>query len=639
MLNKLQEALNERVLAISDGEVKGLQLSVPPQGKGDLAISVGPLASYLKTDPASAWSEIDSVLDDVTGIESVEFVGQFVNIHFAADALFQAASESIRDPTSLHVQSPQRIMVEYLSPNTNKPLHLGHLRNGVLGTSVAELLAAVGHTVIKSELINDRGEHICKSMLGYQHHGNGATPESRKMKGDHFVGEMYVHYSEDDRKWRNSVREAADQELRRMFSGDERVLSLLDRWNESEKASERQDALRQLLSLTADESGGKAYELLQQSSASDPDLQSMLKRWEEGDEEVLELWRTMNDWVYQGFDETNSRFGFTFDKVYLESELYTLGKDHVEEGLERGIFSQNESGDVYFQMPASFGKSPSGEPFRRKVLNGNGTSVYLTQDIGTAVLKAQEFDLDQSIYVVGDEQNDHFQALFEILKAFEYPWSGNCFHMSYGMVELPTGKMKSREGTVVDADDLADEMAGQAAEVIQAREPEVPKDEVSARAEVIAQAAIKFYLARAVRTAKMVFDPAKSLSFEGDSGPYCLYTYARAKSLLARGAEAGLVPAEGRPFGLIGNDDERACLYELMFFPQKVRAAAQNLAPHIVAEGLISLAAAFNRFYRNNRVVDEEPELACERLALVSLTAEALDRGLSLLGIKTLEKM
>lgn len=639
MLCKLQEALDERVSALSGGNVTSLQLSVPPRGKGDLAISVGPLARYLKMSPVSAWSQIASVLDDVSGIESIEHIGQFVNISFTSDTLFQAASDAIRDPTHRQIKQPQRIMVEYLSPNTNKPLHLGHLRNGVLGTSVAALLAAAGHTVIKSELINDRGEHICKSMIGYQRHGNGATPESRKMKGDHFVGEMYVRYSEDDKEWRTTVREAAEQELRRMFSGDQRVLGLLARWNNSKRASDQQDALRQLLSLTADESNGKAYELLQRSSAPDPDLQSMLKLWEEEDGEVLELWRTMNNWVYKGFDATNSRFGFTFDRVYLESELYTLGKDHVEEGLAQGVFLRGKSGEVYFQMPVSYGKNPSGEPFRRKVLNANGTSVYLTQDIGTAVLKAREFDLDQSIYVVADEQNDHFQTLFEILKAFEYSWSEKCFHMSYGMVELPSGKMKSREGTVVDADDLADEMAKRAADVIRTRDPDVPEDEVSVRAELIAQAAIKFYLVRTVRTTKIVFDPTKSLSFEGDSGPYCLYAYVRAKSLLAKGAESGLVPANGRTFSRIGNVAERVCLHELMFFPQGIHAAAHNLAPHILAERLLSLATAFNRFYKNNRIVDEEPELASERLALVTLTAEALHFGLSLLGIKTLEKM
>jgi arginyl-tRNA synthetase len=641
MLRTIQSAVDSAASAASDGRVTSLQLDAAPKGHGDIAVRLRDLI-HPKSGRVSMEDAGAAIIRSVAGLPfilSARPAGPFVNFSIDIDALVRAALYAVAKP-EVNVGSPQRVMVEYLSPNTNKPLHLGHVRNGVIGSTVANLLEAVGHTVIRSELINDRGEHICKSMLGYLRHGAGLTPATAGKKGDHFVGDMYVAYSNDDKARRNALRAQALAEIERWSAGVPAVRDLVAVWTDGkEKDKARKDALKKLLKLVpSDEERTKR--LLADMDAPDPELADMLKKWEDGDNEVRDLWTTMNGWVYEGFDVTKPRFGFNFSKRYFESDLYDLGKSEVEEGLRRGVFFKDDSQAVLFELPEKYGTNQDGKAHRRKVLNSNGTSVYLTQDIGTAILKAQEFDLDRSIYVVMDEQNPHFMSLFAILRALGYPWADKCHHLSYAMVRLPEGRMKSREGTVVDADDLADEMAALAQKTVLEREPTLDPAEAARRAEVIGMAAIKFYLARFAPTKEILFDPDAGISFDGDTGPYVLYTYARARSVLVTGRERGISPADMHStFSRLGNEDERACLIEVMRFPDAVRIAAENYAPSILTDRLLALCGAFNRFYKLRKVVTEDVRLSEERLALVGAVAEAIRWGLSFLGIEPLEKM
>lgn len=638
MLRQLQVAVDAAAFAASRGQIATLRLETPPSGKGDVAICIGPLAKALREPPHVAAKSLAESVAALSYVAAVSIEGPFLNLCFDIDTLVRAASDAIAHP-NVRAENPQRIMVEYLSPNTNKPLHLGHLRNGVLGSTLSNLLSAVGHTVVRAELINDRGEHICKSMLGYLRHGSGMTPGSSGKKGDHFVGDMYVAYMNDDKDRRKAIQVEATAEIERSMAGDGELLRILQVWNSSHDDKEKKEAFKDLLRLVPNKEE-RPRQLLEEIRAPDPDVVDLLGRWETGDPKVLDLWQRMNGWVYDGFAVTKPRFGFFFDKVYYESELYKLGKDKVQEGLERGVFFQDEAGAVLFDLPVELhGTNQDGKPHRRKVLNANGTSNYITQDIGTAILKANDFEIDSSIYVTMDEQNPHFKALFAILRAMRYNWADRCHHMSYAEVKLPKGRMKSREGTTVDGDNLADEMAALAADIIRGREPGLDPAEVARRAEVIGITAIKFYLARFSPTSVIKFDPEKSLAFEGDTGPYVLYTYARTQSLLAKGKGAGIEVDMAQVFTRLGNDDERACLLEILHFPEGVQKAAEKYAPSILTDRMFSLAAAFNRFYKNHQVISEDEHLSRERLALVKATAEALRWGFSFFGIEPLEKM
>ena len=643
MLHTLQRVVNDAARSLSQGSLTELRLETPPANRGDVAICCSALAKECTPSrrPHDVATELAEQLRTLEYVQCATVAGVYVNVTFVTARIFQEAFAAIATK-KVPAAPADTVMVEYLSPNTNKPLHLGHVRNGVLGSVLANVLEAAGHTVIRCMLINDRGEHICKSMLGYLRHGGGATPASTKRKGDHFVGDWYVAFAKDDAQRLKEIRARISDAVRLWSQGNQEINSLLDRWEGGEKS-----VLRDILNLVPDDSDPKR--LISSYEEKDPEVTAMLLAWEQGDPEVRKLWELMNGWVYDGFAETMTRFGFRFDHTYYESGLYHLGKDQVAAGLDRNVFLQDEQGAVRFPMPEEHGTNPDRQPRQPKVLNADGTSGYLTQDIGTALVKAKDFPLDRSIYVVGNEQDYHFRVLFSILRALGYPWAEKCHHLSYAMVELPDGKMKSREGTVVDADNLVDDMTRHAAEVIRGNNPELPDTEVARRAEVIGLAAIKFYLLKFKATSKIMFDPKGTLSFEGDTGPYCLYAYARARSILAKAAALG-IELDGLPtdsFLRLGSHederagtDERACGLELMRFGEGIRKAADTYAPSLIADRMIGLSQAFSRFYKSAKVLDDgDEQLRLERLALVNAVADALKWSFSLLELEPLETM
>ena len=594
----------------------GVQLSRPPKVEmGDFSFSCFALAKPLRKSPTEIAKLIADKLSSslpIDFVEKVEAVNGYVNIKIQPEYLFGHLFQV--DWSKVSRKSNDPIMVEYLSPNTNKPIHLGHLRNGAIGMAIARLLEYNGHTVIKANLINDRGIHICKSMIAWQRWGNGETPSSTGIKGDHFVGKWYVRFASESK---NNPR-------------------LID------------------------------------------DAQEMLRQWEAGDLAVMKLWRTMNEWVYEGFAETYQRVGFDFDHFYYESNTYKLGKDIVEEGLKEGIFyvAENEvvqdevidesdetidddsakivPGMTLTDLPATreiigkngqketviwFGTNKDGSTKKATVLRADGTSVYLTQDMGTAVSKFNDFGLSRSIYVVGNEQDAHFKTLFGILEMLGYEWATRCYHLSYAMIDLPGGKMKSREGKVVDADNLIDDVKKIAAEEIIKRNAEnaLTPEEIDLRSEKIALGSIKFFLLRVSPRVKITFDPAAAISFEGQTGPYCMYTYARGNSLLAKSGElTSTEPA----IESLGNEEELVLAHKLMDLPIEMEIAAKDLNPCRVATYVYDLCKVFNQFYHQCPVIDSDnPALSSARLQLVASAIKAIRTCLEILGIEVLESM
>ncbi len=567
---------------------KDLSLVYPPGvDMGDFACGCFPMAKQYRQSPTDIAQKIAKAVEPDEIIQKIDATGPYINIKISSAVLFGRICSDIilkqEKFCSLNQGPQKRVMVEYLSPNTNKPLHLGHLRNGALGMAVANLLTSAGHHVVKANLINNRGVHICKSMLAWQRWGNGTTPESENIKGDHFVGKWYVKFAQEAEK---------DPSL------------------ESE-------------------------------------VQKMLQQWESGDPETIKLWKMMNEWVYKGFSETYEKFGLEFDVFYYESETYKLGKDIIVQGLEKQIFHKVLRDDgtgenVVFHLPVEkFGREKNGEPKKITVLRDDGTSLYMTQDLGTAVLKAAEHHLDQSIYVVGSEQVHHFQCLFEILKALNYPWSDGCYHLSYGMVYLPEGKMKSREGKVVDADDLIREIENLAAQEISRRNEENPLSdtELKIRSEIIGRAAIKFYLLRVRAMQDIHFDPQESISFDGFTGPYCQYAYARISGILRNAEDLGLTAEYGDTTHL-GNEEELQLIRQLIRFPEEFEISVKELTPSRLAVHVFNTAKAFNQFYNKHQVIHADTkESAKGRLLLIKAAGIALKTGLNLLGIDVLERM
>lgn len=478
-----------------------------------------------------------------------------------------------------------KVMVEYSSPNTNKPLHLGHIRNNLLGYSIAEILKANGYPVIKANLINDRGIHICKSMLAWKHFGNGETPQSSGMKGDHLVGKYYVEF---DKAYKKQI--------------DELIAA------------------------------GTDQELAEKEAPLMLEAQEMLRQWEAGDTEVIKLWNTMNGWVYDGFELTYQRLGVDFDKFYYESKTYTLGKDLIAEGLEKGVFFRKDDGSVWIDL-ANEGLD------QKLVLRKDGTSVYITQDIGTAEEKYKDFGIDKSIYVVGNEQDYHFKVLFKILEKLGKSYAEGLHHLSYGMVDLPSGKMKSREGTVVDADDLMDEMH----ETAKAKTIELGKTEGLTEAELnqlyekLGMAALKFFILKVDPKKRMLFNPQESIDFQGDTGPFVLYTYARIQSMLRQaGVEWQSINTENAAMQLI----ESEAIQTLFNYPAAVKEACRDFTPAVICQYCLDLAKAFNRVYNELPFLREEnPELRAMRLKLAKFTAETLKNALGLLGIQPVDRM
>lgn len=478
------------------------------------------------------------------------------------------------------------VMVEYSSPNTNKPLHLGHVRNNLLGYSLSEILKACGNRVVKTNIVNDRGIHICKSMLAWKKWGDGATPESTGKKGDHLIGDFYVLF---DRHYKDEVASLMEQGMTK---------------EEAEAASP----------------------LMKEARA-------MLRLWEQGDEDVRSLWRMMNGWVYAGFDETYRRMGVGFDKIYYESETYLEGKEKVLEGLEKGLMYRKEDGSVWADLTA--------EGLDHKLLlRSDGTSVYMTQDIGTAKLRFADYPIDKMIYVVGNEQNYHFQVLSLLLDRLGFSWGKDLVHFSYGMVELPEGKMKSREGTVVDADDLMDEMVDTARQVSRdlGKLDGMTEEEIAEIAETVGLGALKYFLLKVDPRKNITFNPKETIDFNGNTGPFIQYTYARIRSVIRKAAEQGI--EIGDYSSVTPNDKEIALIQTLADFPSVVAEAGRSYSPALIANYTYDLVKQYNQFYHDYSILREEDSaVRSMRLALCDATSRVVKSGMALLGIRVPERM
>ncbi|MGV4461027.1 arginine--tRNA ligase [Ornithobacterium rhinotracheale] len=549
--------------------------------EGDYTLVVFPLVRLLKTKPEQAGEMIGEALMEKNLFSGYNVVKGFLNLvlseKFFAEYL-QQLTEGEKAPA---IQ--QKLMVEYSSPNTNKPLHLGHIRNNLLGYSVAEILKAAGNEVIKTQIVNDRGIHICKSMLAWQKFGNGETPKSANIKGDHLVGKYYVAF---DQAYRAEIKDLVEQ------------------------------------GVSEEEAKKKAPIFLE--------AQEMLRKWEANDPEVRTLWATMNDWVYKGFDETYERLGVNFDEVQHESETYLLGKDLVNQGLEKGVFFKKEDGSVWIDLTS--------EGLDEKlVLRADGTSVYITQDLGTAVERFKNYNIDGLTYVVGNEQDYHFKVLFLILKKLGFDWADQLHHLSYGMVDLPDGKMKSREGTVVDADDLMDEMK-QTAKDIAAEAGKLDglsEEEKEELYEIIGLGALKYYILKVDPKKRIMFNPKESIDFNGNTGPFIQYAYVRIQSVLRREQPQSVDMSEYK-FSTI----EKDLLKAINEYNETVQKAAQELSPALIANYVYDLVKQFNSFYQNHSILNADTDLQKQvRLHLAEQVAVKIKKSLNLLGIKVPQRM
>ena len=555
---------------------------------GQVTIVTFPFVKFSRKSPEQTGKEIgEYIQNEVEVVSGFNVIKGFLNISITDEYwINQLYSEIAADNFGTFPAKGKKVMVEYSSPNTNKPLHLGHIRNNLLGYSVAEILKANGYEVIKANLVNDRGIHICKSMLAWQLFGNGETPESSGLKGDHLVGKYYVIF---DQHYKKQIEELKAQ------------------------------------GQTEDEAKKNAPLIVE--------AQQMLQLWEAGDPGVLSLWETMNSWVYAGFAETYKKLGVDFDQYYYESKTYLLGKDIIDEGLAKGVFFKKEDGSVWIDLTAD-GLD------EKLVLRANGTSVYITQDVGTAQLKYNNFNVDKSIYVVGNEQDYHFKVLFLILQKLGKSWANGLFHLSYGMVDLPSGKMKSREGTVVDADDLMAEMEQAAKEFIETQDkvqafPDAEKNELY---EMVAMAQLKYFLLKVDPSKRLLFDPNEPIDIQGNTGPFIQYTHARIKSLLNKG---GFVAKSGSIYTAPLDGIERDLILVLNQFPEIINQAARDYSPALIANYAYELAKAYNRFYQEKPVL--KPEVTesekAFRLEISAATAAIINKAMKLLGINVPERM
>lgn len=558
--------------------------------EGNLTIIVFPWVKAARKSPEAVGKEIgDWLVDNEPAVDRFNVIKGFLNIVIKPDFWASVLShiQSVQDygMTPVTDESPL-VMVEYSSPNTNKPLHLGHVRNNLLGYSLSEILKACGNKVVKTNIVNDRGIHICKSMLAWKKWGDGCTPESRKQKGDHLIGDFYVLF---DKHYKAEVAELMEKGMTK---------------EEAEAASP----------------------LMQEARA-------MLRDWEAKDPEVRRLWATMNEWVYNGFDETYKRMGVDFDKIYYESETYLEGKEKVLEGLEKGIMYRKEDGSVWADL--------TNDGLDHKLLlRSDGTSVYMTQDIGTAKLRFQDYPIDKMIYVVGNEQNYHFQVLSLLLDRLGFKWGKDLVHFSYGMVELPEGKMKSREGTVVDADDLMDEMVATARAVSAelGKLDGCSEKEIGEITEMVGLGALKYFLLKVDPRKNITFDPKESIDFNGNTGPFIQYTYARIRSVLRKAAEAGM--GMSGYAGVKPGEREITVIQRLADYPTVVGDAGRNYSPALIANYVYDLVKEYNQFYHDCSILKEEDEaVRALRLALSECTARTVESAMGLLGIKVPERM
>ena len=560
--------------------------------KGHLTLVVFPFLRISKKSPEATGQEIgEYLLQNEPAIAAYNVIKGFLNLTIASgcwiDLLNDIHQQANYGIIPVTVQSPL-IMIEYSSPNTNKPLHLGHVRNNLLGYSLSEILKANGNRVVKTNIVNDRGIHICKSMLAWQKWGNGITPEKAGKKGDHLIGDFYVLFS-------NKLKEET---------------AALEATGLSKEEAEAQSPLM-------------------------AEAREMLRKWEAGDPEVRSLWEMMNSWVYAGFDETYRMMGVDFDKIYYESQTYLEGKQKVLEGLEKGIFYRREDGSVWANL--------TGEGLDEKLLlRADGTSVYMTQDIGTAKLRFDDYPINKMIYVVGNEQNYHFQVLSILLDKLGFEFGKGLVHFSYGMVELPEGKMKSREGTVVDADDLMEEMINTAGEISQelGKASEMTDEEAKQIARIVGLGSLKYFILKVDPRKNMTFNPKESIDFNGNTGPFIQYTYARIRSVLRKAAESGIVLPETLPTGYTLSEKEENLIQMLADYASVVREAGSAYSPALIANYTYDLVKEYNQFYHDFSILREEDEaLKRFRLVLSANVAKIVKSGMALLGIEVPERM
>ena len=565
--------------------------------EGDVTVVTFPFLKISHASPEQTANQIGEYLkSNCPMVESFNVVKGFLNIKLS-QAFWNETFKSIYESEDYGQlpQSGKTVMVEFSSPNTNKPLHLGHIRNILLGWSISKLMEANGHKVVKTNIVNDRGIHICKSMLAWQMTAGGATPESTGKKGDHFVGDYYVKF--------NDLLKAQAKEIAAKGTPLEDPEKEKERVKEAEKSAPVQ-----------------------------LEAQSMLRRWENGDPDIVSLWKTMNGWVYKGFDETYERLGVNFDIIYYESDTYKLGKKTVLEGLDKGVFERHSDGSVWCDL------SKDGLD-QKLLLRSDGTSVYMTQDIGTAQERFNKYHFDQMVYVVGDEQNYHFQVLKLILSKLGFEWANSIYHMSYGMVELPEGKMKSREGTVVDADDLLQTMYETARETSLelGKLSDMDEKEQNALFEMLGLGALKYFIIKVDPRKKMLFNPKESIDFNGNTGPFIQYTHARIKSILRKAKEQNYeVKVTAAP--LLAKEIE--VIKILNTFPSKVKEAGDAKSPALIANYCYDLAKEFNQYYHDVTILKEEnEETRSQRLAIASAVAKVLVKGMDILGIQLPERM
>ncbi len=558
--------------------------------EGDLTIVVFPYLRASKKGPEQTANDLGEFLvGSIDEVSAFNVVKGFLNL-VISDAVWASQLAEIGNTPNYGIQpeGDETILVEYSSPNTNKPLHLGHVRNNLLGYSVAELLKAAGKKVKKVQIINDRGIHICKSMLAWEKFGDGETPESTGMKGDKLVGKYYVEF---DKAYKKEIEELISQGKEEKEAKDQAPIIL--------------------------------------------EARQMLKKWEDGDAEVVALWEKMNGWVYDGFEKTYKTMGVDFDKYYYESNTYLLGKKVVEEGLAKGVFEKDPDGSVWIDLTA--------EGLDRKILlRSDGTSVYMTQDIGTAIQRAEDFDLDGMIYTVGNEQDYHFKVLFIIMEKLGYDWAKNLYHLSYGMVDLPSGKMKSREGTVVDADDLMQEMEDTAKAISEelGKTEGMAEEDKQSLYQMVGMGALKYFMLKVDPKKRMMFNPEESVDFQGNTGPFIQYTHARIKSLLRRGKTEGIWPTEGTPSYTELQPSERELVKLLAQFPEIITTAAEEHSPAVVANYVYEVVKAYNALYQQLPIMtDDNKEAIVFRLNLSSSTAEVVKTGMRILGIDVPERM
>ena len=560
--------------------------------EGDITLVVFPFVKLARKSPEQTGEEIGAFLKSrFESIEKYNIIKGFVNFSITPAYWLGQLDEMHHQPEFGIVAAKadaDLMMIEYSSPNTNKPLHLGHIRNNLLGFSIAEIQKANGWQVVKTNIVNDRGIHICKSMLAWKLFGNGETPESTGMKGDHLVGKYYVEF---DKAYKAEIK------------------MLMDNGKSEEEAKKEAPLIIQ--------------------------AQEMLLKWEQGDEEIRSLWEMMNSWVYAGFDETYRKLGVDFDKIYYESETYTEGKSKVEEGLEKGVFYRRDDGSVWADL--------TGDGLDEKLLlRSDGTSVYMTQDIGTAKLRFDDYPIHKMVYVVGNEQNYHFQVLSILLDKLGFDWGKGLVHFSYGMVELPEGKMKSREGTVVDADDLVEEMVSTARETSQelGKLDGVSDEEAANIARMVGLGALKYFILKVDPKKNMTFNPKESIDFNGNTGPFIQYTHARIKSVLRKAADQGIDFSQPLNPKTVISEKEKYLIQLLTEFPATVKQAGDEFSPALIANYIYELVKEFNQFYHDYSILKEEnPDLRNFRLMLSETIGNVIKTGMGLLGIEVPERM